>query len=759
VNNTHPQDSSPAEREPGRPQLMSYDSDDGQTPGRSGAGLGEYLRAVYRHRWLGLATLLLVTAPIIAWAWWQEPVYESRVSLVLDAEPQSPLPFQDAARAQAAPDLFETQQEMLRSRQMALRTISALRLWEHREFRQAGDAPAPVPQPSADDTAAPVDELAPTATAPDSRSAMGEVAVDPRAEPLVGLFLSRVRTASVPLTRVVNVWFEASDPQLAADVANALADGFIAQDLETRFETVRQSAQWLEARLTEQRLKVEQSEAALQLYKEQPDASAVGNPQNIVSQGLSDLNTAVMRARAERLLKEAAQRQLEAAQDGQGLDAIPAIASSVVVQQLRAQEGELERQAAELSKRYGERHPEMVKVQTALEQTRQRQRAEVAKVGEVVRNEYQAALANERSLTAALESQKGASLRLSRQELEYGRLQREAETNRQLYDTIMQQARQLGITSELKQTAVRVLDRAQVPTMPIRPDKVTVVALALAIGLLAAVGVVFGREYLDSRLKTPEDVRRYLRLPFIGLIPAVDAAKDESGPAFVPASHLGFSEALRRIRTYLLLLQPRPGVQTLLVTSTGPQEGKSTVSVGLAKSLAAAGSRVLLVDADLRRPSVHRVLGLERKPGLADFLASTSGIAQVVRPTETPFLSVVTAGSHMDAAPEMLGLPVFAGMLASQEDAFDWIVIDSPPVLSVSDASLLAKLATGVLFVVGAEMAPRASAQRAVEQLMAVKAQFAGAVLNRAAVHRHSHYYAPYYSKKYESYYAQTRQE
>jgi polysaccharide biosynthesis transport protein len=454
------------------------DTDEGPTPEAPDAGLSEYLRAAYRHRWLAVSTLLLVTVPLIAWTWWQEPVYETQVSLVLDPEPLSPLPFPDVGRDQTSPDLFQTQQQMLRSHRMALRTITALRLWEHREFSHL--APPAT-------TAADAGVAAPEPDAP------GMGVVDPRAEPLVGEFLGRVRTASVPLTRVVNVWFEARDPHLAAGAANALADEFIAQDLETRFQTASQAAEWLEARLTEQRLKVEQSEAALQQYKEQPDASSVGDSQNIVTQRLSDLNAAVTRARTDRLLKEAAYSQLQAARGG-GLDAIPVIASNSVVQQLRSQEGELERQAAELSQRFGDRHPEMVKVQTALEQTRQRQQAEVAKVAAVVRNEYEAALANERSLTVALEGQKNQSLRLSRQELEYGRLEREVQTNRQIFDTVLQQARQLGITSELKQSAVRVLDRAQVPVIPIRPDKAKSVALALAIGLIAALGMIVGRE-------------------------------------------------------------------------------------------------------------------------------------------------------------------------------------------------------------------------------------------------------------------------
>jgi len=714
--------------EPPLPDPSLPDESRGDRPDDGPSILGEFLRAAYRHRWLGVTTFVLVAAPVLAWTWSQVPEYEARLTLLVESEPPSPLPFTDTQASRASGEQFRTQRQMLHSRALAIRSVTALRLWEHPEF-------APM-----------------VADLPQDAPASG---VDPRAERLAGPFLARVRSGEVELTRLVNVWFLSRDPELAARGANTLADEFIQFDLESRFDTARQGTQWLETQLEDQRRKVEASEAALQAYREGADASAVGTPQNIVTQRLADINAALTRARTERLQKEAVKQQLDEAEAAGTLDAIPAIAMSGVVQQLRAQEGELEREAAELSRRFGERHPEMIKVRTALEQTRQRRQAEVARIAEVVRREFDAAVANERSLTSALESQKGASVRLSQQELEFGRLQRDADTNRQIYDTLLQQARQLGISSELKQPAVRVVDRAQVPGQPVRPDRVMLSGLALALGLVAASVVVFGREHLDTRLKTPDDVKRELRLPFLGMLPVSVSDSGADGPAFLPATHAGFSEAVRRVRTALLLLSPRSGVQTLLVTSSGPQEGKSTVCVALAQSLAAAGSRVLLVDADLRRPTVHKSLDLPRAPGIGDLLARKAMPGDVVQKTSTPLLSVVTAGAHQDGSTELIGSPLLAGFLESQEGAFDWIVIDSPPVLAASDAPLVARLTTGVLFVVGAEMIPRAEARRAIEQLVMGGAHFAGVVLNRADVDRHSRYYGPYYNKKYQAYYEQ----
>lgn len=755
---------------------------DEPTLSASQAGVSEYLRAAYKHRWLALAMLVLVTLPILAWTWMQKPVYEATVRLVLDPEPQNPLPFREPGQEQPSPEVGRTQQQVLRSRQLAARTVNAMKLWEHPEFGGGppapsitsrikgwfGSEPAPVSPAAATPPAA--TRKAPAASKePANPGAAGTgtspvpkvepPVLDPRAEALAGAFASRVRVSAVYLTRVVNVSFEAQDPELAARAANTLADEFITVDLESRFDQAQQGTQWLEAQLAEQRKKVEQSEQALQRYKEQQDALSVGNPQNIVSQRLSDLSSAVTRARTDRLTREAGYRQVEAAQAEGTLESVPVIAANPAVQQLRAQLGELQRQRAELEQRYGERHPEMIKIQVALDQTRQRLQAEVAKAVDVVRNEYQAALANERSLAGALEAQKGDSLRLNKQDLEYGRLQRDAQSNRQIYDTLLQQARELGITSELKRSAVRVLDRAEVPDVPIRPDKPKNALLALAMGLFAAIGVVFGREYMDPRLKTPDDVQRHLRLPFIGLIPMADATQNGGAPLFGAVEHPAFSEALRRVRTNLELLSPQGVVKILLVTSTGPQEGKTTISVGVARALAAAGHRTLLVDADMRRPKVHRLLGLVRKPGLAEFLSSKADVIAIARRTDADNLVVIPAGARTNSSTELLSTPHFGMLLTTMERRFDWIVIDSPPVLSASEAALLARFATGVLFVVGAEMPPKGAAQKAVEQLVVARARFAGAVLNRAAVDRHGYYYSPYYSKKYESYYAKDDDE
>lgn len=742
----HRENDSPRRRENSHPGAA-----DSMLPGGpSQVRLSEYMRVLYRRRWLGMLVMILAAAPIFAYTWLEEPVYEARVRLVVEPEPSGPTPFGEVGGLRT-PDLA-TVQQALRSRELVRRTVVAMKLWERPEFGDSGGALAVRVRRRLG--LASVRTGGGSAPAPEARQgSTSESGADPRVEQAVDSFLGRLRVETVPLSRVVDVFVRAGNPASAADAANGVAAQFIQQDIERRFDVARQSTAWLEARLAEQLAKLERSEAALQRFKEQN--IAIGNPQNIVVQKLADLNAAVTRARTDRLAKEGVFNQVQAVQrNGASIDSVPAIASNAVIQGLRAEIGALQRQRSELSQQYGERHPEMLRVQSALAQTQERLRAEIAKAVQVVENEYRAAVAHEQSLTAALEGQKNEALRLSELDLEYGRLQREVQASRQIYDTLLQQARQFGVASELKQSAARVLDRAQPPAVPIRPNWTLSTVLAILVGVIAGIGAVFAREYLDPRLKTPDDIQRRLKLPFLGLVPVIDTGEARKLLPAGSIEHPALVESLRRVRANLELLAPPAGTQVLLVTSTGPREGKTTLAVGLATSLAHAGRRVLLVDGDLWRPEIHRPLGVPRKPGLADYLTARAEAEAVIHSTQVERLSAIAAGTLAPReASDLVGRSRLDDLIQGQLTRFDWIIIDSPPVMSVPDAAILARRCTGVLFVVGAGMVSREAAQKAIEELVVARARFAGAVLNRAAVERHPYYYFPYYNPKYQSYY------
>jgi polysaccharide biosynthesis transport protein len=702
----------------------------------------EYLQVLHKHRWFAILMLLAVGLPGSLFVFLQRPVYMASGQLLIEGglPPGTPFVEREASAPRAAFDV-ETQAQVLRSHDLASRTAAALRLWEHPDFDPRRPSGWRAWLAFGGSTSAS------EADAPDEAALAAATA---------GQLLAHLSVQPIELTRLITLWFEASDPQLAARAVNTLTDEFIRFDLESRFASASQVGGWLQTQLEEQRNRVVESEAALQRFKEERNALSVEDRQNIVVQELTDLNAAVTRARTERIGREATYRQLQDLLDRNvPVDGVAAIAGNEFIQRLRGDLASLERERAELGQRFGDKHPEILRVTTAIATTEARLREAVGKAADVVRNEYEAALAQEQSLSRALEQQKGEALRLNRQSLEYGALEREAASNREVYQALLRQAQQLGITSDIKESLIRVVDRAQVPGVPVRPARARNIALTWFVGLVLAVGLVFGREFLDRRVKTPEEVVRHLRMPCLGLLPSVGSGRDVDplfGSSSAPPNYV---EAVRRLRNNVVMAAPPRGPKSLLVTSTAPREGKTIVSVNLAIALAQAGSRVLLIDADLRRPRTHVLLERDGQKGLATFLeGSTPDVRPLIQETRFERLSLLAAGAPTSSANELLSSQRLVGLLETQEPHYDWIIFDSPPIMAVADAAPIARIASGVLFVVAAETTRQDTAQVAVDQLRMAHARFAGAVLNRAPVERQSRYYSRYYHPDYEAYYA-----
>jgi polysaccharide biosynthesis transport protein len=271
-----------------------------------------------------------------------------------------------------------------------------------------------------------------------------------------------------------------------------------------------------------------------------------------------------------------------------------------------------------------------------------------------------------------------------------------------------------------------------------------------------AVGLVFFIEYLDNRLKSPQDLKAHLGIPFLGMIPVVPKSKDAQNPLLNGRVSANFSEAFKTVRTNVLFSTAEEGLRSLVVTSAGPGEGKSIVSANLAIALAQTGLRVLLVDADMRRPRVHEIFDFAQEPGFSNLLTSNAKASEVIKRSSVHGLWLLGAGHIPPNPAELLGSPRYTDFLASLDEHFDWVVVDTPPVLVVADSMIVANQATGVVFVVGADQTSRHAAKNAVDQLAATGAHVVGSVLNRADLHRNPHYYSAYYKKEYSRYYVKS---
>jgi len=717
----------------------------------SDVSLIDYLGVIQKRRWLAIGSFLAVVVPAALWLLASPTVYEARARLMIEPAASAPITFSDGRGAADASSqrALETQYEVLRNRALASRTIEALKLWGQPAFL-ASDQPASLAR---------VFNVAWEAVRGlfAGQAAPGPAPATPadKAAPYVDALLGRLAVRPVENSRLVDIAFQSQDPALAATVANTLAQLAVEQDLESRYQSAQHASEWLNTRLAEQRAAVDSSESALQKYREEHGAITLDDRQNIVVQKLADLNSAVTRAKTDRLSKEGAYNQLLALQGNKAaLDTFPLILSNPYIQQLKAQVAELQKERSQLAERYGDRHPDMVRVSTALQAAEARLESEIAKTVESVRNDFLVAQAQERSLTGALEAQKRQTLDMGRVEIEYGSLQRDAASNRQVLDALLQQAKESGLIAAVSSSNLRIVEQAVAPTVPARPQRARSLFLSFLGAAVLALGLVFGAEFMDARLKSPEEIRAHLDLNCLGLLPVVERkVLDHATPLVGTRSSADFSESVRRLRTNLMLAAARRGAKTIAVTSTSPQEGKTVVACNLALALAQADRHVLLVDADMRRPQVHEVFGIRQHPGLSEVLASRTQAAQSICRGVERGLDVLTAGELPPSPAELLVLPFFRELMETAGTEYDFVIVDCPPVMAVTDATLVAADVAGVVFVVGADATSRGAARAALGELEGSRDSVLGAVLNRVELRRNRYYYSRYYRPDYDKYY------
>jgi capsular exopolysaccharide synthesis family protein len=731
-------------------------------PAPEGRHLLDYVRVLYKRRRLALAVLLAVVS-LVTWITLRAvPIYEAKVQILIEPENRNIVLFKEVIeQPDVDKDYEETQHRILQSRSLARRTLEELQLWDDRELGTSGateiDTVANVRGVASKVVSAikrPFRSEAPPATpasAPANTSPEAETGLQAR---VIDGFLSRLTVTPVRNSRLVDVKMRSRDPEKAARLVNALAENYKDQNMETKLGASKQASDWLAQQLEEQRKQVEKSEVALQQYREKSGALSLDEPNNIVVQKLTDLNTAVTEAKTARIEKEAVFRYAQSVSaNPEALNSVPAIIANAYVQQLRAELLEQQRQMLQQREALGERHPEMIKLRATIELSEQKLRGEVERVLGSLESQFEAAKEQENRLVGALEAQKAEALALNRKAIDYGTLQREATSNRQIFETLLQRTRETGISGELKSNNIQIVDAADVPRSPVWPRTWRNIMLSFVGGLLLAIVLAFFVDYLDSSIRSPDEIRTELGLPLLGLVPVVPAKNLEGKSPLinngVPAK---FAEAVRTVRTNVLLADDMTA-HALVVTSTGPKEGKTVVASNLAIALAQAGLRVILVDADLRRPRVHEIFEFTQEPGLSDLLSGKTSAYESCRMTSTPGLWLLPAGFTEGNPADLLGSPRFRECLRTLRQQFEWVIIDSPPVLAVTDASLIAHIASGVLFVVGADRTSRQAAHAALEQLESARAPFLGGVLNAVDLEQDSFFFAKYYRPEYGTYY------
>jgi polysaccharide biosynthesis transport protein len=713
------------------------------------------LAVLYRYRGLCATVFVLVTAAMIIQGYSNIKIYQAQARVLIEDERSTAIPGLQNEQNTYFEDpepYYQTQYKILKGRDLTRRVVRKLHLETVPEFNGTKPAP-PTPLSLLGDLKTRligyVSKGAPAATPEPPKP---DETADESA--MVGSFVGRVDVVPVRGSHLVDVTFISEEPKFAADAVNALIDEYVAENLEIKLRSTQGMLDWLDNELANQQKRVEESERALAEYREKENALSLDDKQNIVLSRLNQLNDTATRARSSRVQKESLYNQVKAIANGTNPDAIPIIATNSNVQTAKSKLVDLQRQKVQLLERYAEKHPKVLDINAQLQDAQRQLDIAIAGAVQSVRNEYETAVIEEQTFAKNLEGAKSEATVLNRKGIGYGVMEREAKSNREVYQSLLTREKELRVSANSRTNNVRVVDRAEVPRGPITPSGRRTWLMSAVIGLALAVAVALGLDYMNDTIKTPEDITRRLKLPFLGLVPAIRGDKHPLlASSQVPHD---FSESFRSLRTSLLSKYPDEGTKIIIVTSAQPLEGKTTTAANIAMALAYGGARVLLIDADMRRPGLHRPLRLTNERGLSQVLTGQARVRDVIQRTVDPNLLAITAGRTPPNPSELLSSERMKTLLANlAHGPFNWIIIDTPPVLAVTDAVILAPMVNGVTFVIGAEMTRRRLAERAIETVMQSRPRYAAVVLNKVNFEKNKYYYSRYYGHQYKNYYAE----
>jgi polysaccharide biosynthesis transport protein len=700
--------------------------------------LSGYFWILFRHRWviLGIVVICLCIGFLITFL--STPIFRASMTIQIDREPVRYVNI-GGVEGGVGNDwndqaFYATQYEILKSRSLADKVVSDFSVEGLQEFTQHN-----VLSPWQSIRRA-IGKMLPTANIPPEQQDVDVAALQRAAAYKV---MGGLSVQPVGPSRIVRLSFEFPDPEWSQRVVNAVANTFVSLTLDRRFQSTTEARAFLEERLEELRLKLEDSEAKLVEYAQAQGIVNVEERQSLVSANLAAVAAQLSESSRERLRAEQLLRQADAT----GGLALPQILNDQSVHTMRERRAQLSAEYHDKLGFFKPEYPEMAMLQAQIDEIdRQIQESvDIAKAS--LRATYESARSQENSLTEELEALKAEVLDLDRRGIQYRILQREVDTNRELYDGILQRFKEVGVAGTVGTNNVSILDAAEQPGAPFKPRLSKNLTLALALGLFCGCVAAFGLEFIDDTFKVPEDVESILGLPVLGIVPI--AATDDFVALALGDPRSSLAEAYRSLRTALQFSTADGVPSPLLVTSARPGEGKSTTAASLGRNFAQLGLNVLLIDADLRNPSLHEALGLSATLGLTNYLTGNSLPQGLFQTTDQQGLLLLASGPLPPNPAELLAGARMTSLLAVAGEKFDVVIVDGPPVMGLADAPLLASIARGTLLVVAGGQTRRTHVKAAVKRLFFARAQMVGVLLNKFNASRVGHGYGYGYGSDY----------
>lgn len=690
-----------------------------------------YLDVVKRAKWRILSFAFIVTLLTIIVTFTLIPKYIATSTLLIESEQTKAVSFEEIYGLDSnKKEYYQTQFEVMKSDSIAREVITKLNLQDHKDFISKASF---------------LGELKSTlkASLPFLNNKEVKVyTVDEKAERkmlgLLAAFKSRLTISPISKTQLVKISFESSDPQLAALVANTVGEVYIESQMRAKMGITKQASSWLNTRLSELRIQLDNSEERLQAFREKEHLVDIQGISGLTTQELEQMSQQLIVARNEqnnlqsinRVISEYGNNNLEL------LGSMPEITSHKVVQDVKRDVVIVERKLSELSEVYGPKHPKIISAKAELATVKTNLNKQIKELITGIEKELNRVNRTVTALETDLAKIRARYQNITRKETQYNQLKREVETNRSIFNTFLSRSKETEVTSDFTSAAARFTDRAYAPRDPSKPNKklIVIIAFIVSLGFATVMSIVF--DVLNDTVKTKNDVETKLAQRMLGLIPLVDLPKNSSFPihAYLDDNYRRFAESVRTFRTSLLLTQLDRELKVIAITSSAPGEGKTTTSANLALSLSQMG-KVILIDADLRKPSVAKRFEIPAfQPGLSNLIVGSESLAECVHIDERSGVTIMPSGQIPNNPLELLSSSRFNEIIESLKTQYDHIIIDTPPTQAVSDALVVAQICDSAIYVVKSDITRTKPIKAGIERLFESKVHLAGVLLNQVDV-------------------------
>jgi succinoglycan biosynthesis transport protein ExoP len=717
--------------------------------------LRDYFKVVVKRRNIIYTVFAAVFVVTLILTFSTTPLYMATTKVLIEKSEPTNLAMMNMYYDAYDPDFYETQYQLIRSTAVGEKVVKMLDLDKTYEsyFRDKGTDFTIVGGTIGwfKEVFSTILNVAgitkPAVQRTDTKNTAAEL--DEKSERIAKMIGGSIIVTPIKSSKLVNISYMSTNPQFAALIANSVATAYREDLLDMKMSSSRYAMRWLTEKAEEERAKLEKSEQALQEYMKDKDIVTFENKLAMVPEQISEVATKLATAETKRKEMEALYHSVQnIGRDPERAVTIPAIASDPTVQALHLQIITAEQNITDMSKKYGRKHPAMIAAVNDLKGLKEKEQQEIRRVIESIKNNYELARATEENFRSLGAQTKAQTLTLNEKFIQYGALKRENETNKQLFDAIVKKIKEQNITQDIQTVDVWVVEKADVPKSPAKPNTSHNILMGLLMGLLGGVGLAFFVEYLDNTIKSVEDTETRLGVPVLGVVTLLKEKGKSMDLIVRDEPQSAFAESYKSLRTSILLSSAVNPPRNILITSVSPGEGKTVTSVNLAMTIAQAEHKVLLVDSDLRKPRIHKIFRIDNSKGLSTYLAGASDM-DIIRPTSTSNLNIIPSGPIPPNPSELLSSSRMSDLLQRLNDLYDIIIWDTAPLLTVTDSLILSKVLDGTIIVARAGEATYDDVRRGVKSLQDIEAHFIGVVINALEITHGDYYYQRYYNYSY----------